>query len=146
MLFLFLLYFIFCIFCIFFIYFYLFYLCTYLFYVLFAVVWFQIGRMLFYGVFMGTIFIHNLELDQTGITNRVAHIFFSCLFGGFIGFGMKCFFFFLFSFFLLFFFSSSRPNFIALIPMIVQERGVFYHEQASGSYRPTTYAVSPFRL
>lgn len=26
--------------------------------------------------------------------------------------------------------------------MIVQERSVFYHEQASGSYRPTTYAVS----
>ena len=105
--------------------------------------------MLFYGVFMGTIFLHNLGLDQTGITNRVAHIFFSCLFGGFIGFGMFlspcCFSLYLFIALYLFVVTCDL-FFTALIPMIVQERGVFYHEQASGSYRPTTYAVSSLFL
>jgi len=76
---------------------------------------FQVVRMFIFGIFMGTIFIH-FKLNQTYITERVAWIFFSSLFGGFIGF--------------------------AFIPMMFQERSVFYHEQASGTYRPTVYGIA----
>jgi len=72
--------------------------------------------MLFFGVFMGTIFINNMGLDQNGISNRVAWIFFSVIFGGFTGF--------------------------SYISGLVQERAVFYHEQAAGTYRPTTYGLA----
>lgn len=83
---------------------------------------------------MGTIFLHNLGLDQNGITNRVSHIFFTSLFGGFIGFGKPI--------IPLKNGSINLTLFLALIPMIVQERGVYYHEQAAGAYRSTSYAVS----
>jgi len=51
---------------------------------------FQVVMTLALGVFLGTIFI-TLGLDQHGIRSRVAHIFFSCTFAGFIGFGMLLF-------------------------------------------------------
>jgi len=76
----------------------------------------QTLRMMFFGIFMGTMFINRMGLDQTGINNRVGWIFFSVIFGGFTGF--------------------------SYISAIVQERAVFYHEQASGTYRPSTYGLA----
>eukprot|EP01111_Echinosteliopsis_oligospora_P017833 TRINITY_DN7878_c0_g1_i2.p1 TRINITY_DN7878_c0_g1~~TRINITY_DN7878_c0_g1_i2.p1 ORF type:complete len:378 (+),score=52.27 TRINITY_DN7878_c0_g1_i2:168-1136(+) len=76
---------------------------------------FQCLRTLFLGVFLGTIFI-TIGLDQTGVRDRTSLIFFSITFSGFVGFG--------------------------LLPSVMQERAVFYHEQASGTYKPLAYAIS----
>ncbi|GAM18188.1 hypothetical protein SAMD00019534_013630 [Acytostelium subglobosum LB1] len=68
----------------------------------------RLSRSVILGLIFGTLFLQ-MELNQAGIYNRVSLLFFSLVFAGMSG--------------------------MSSIPIVNQERGVFYREQSAGMYR-----------
>ncbi|KAF2073524.1 hypothetical protein CYY_005173 [Polysphondylium violaceum] len=75
----------------------------------------RLMRSIFLGVLLGTLFVQ-MDNDQENIYNRVSILFFSLMFGGMSG--------------------------MSSIPIVNEERGVFYREQSSGMYRIWIYILA----
>jgi len=75
----------------------------------------RLMRSIFLGVVLGTLFVQ-MDNDQENIYNRVSILFFSLMFGGMSG--------------------------MSSIPIVNEERGVFYREQSSGMYRIWIYILA----